>query len=141
MLIEDFIISEEQLQTLKGKFPKQGKNSHIGNIAVEVTKLYFLTKSNNKATFKSGTLGADIIVVLNGDEIRYEIKGTEDAEISFQKLKVSSKHSYQSLVDGMSLIRITNIGKTTMKIHFMKHGEDFNLVEEPRWAFKKIKRK
>ena len=41
---------------------------------------------------------------------------------------------------GMTLIRVTSIGKTEMTLHFMKYGEDFTMEPEVRFAVKPIKK-
>jgi hypothetical protein len=134
----DFEITPDQLQTLLTSYPNLGKNSHVGNIAVKVVELFFLARDPG-ATFRLGAKGADIEVNTEGRIERFEIKGTADKDISWAKLKVSSQDCYQCLVEGMRLIRVTGIGATRMKIHFLKYGEDFTLVPETRYAVKPMK--
>jgi hypothetical protein len=135
----DFEITKEQLGELISSYPNIGKNSHVGHIAVKVVELFFLSKYPD-ATFSRGTKGADIEVLHSGKTERYEVKGTIDPEISWSKLKVSSQDCYNCLVEGMVLIRVTNIGNTQMKLYFMKYGEDFTLEKEVRYAVKKLKK-
>jgi hypothetical protein len=132
----DFSIPQESLETLI-KNSKDGKNSDIGKMAVEVVKLYFKSL-DSMVEFQIGKNGADITVYLDGKKTDYEVKGTQDATIAFSKLKVSSQPCHDALINGMELIRVTNIRNSDMKISFLKHGIDFQLVEEPRWAVKKI---
>jgi hypothetical protein len=135
----EFSISETQLAALLALYPNTGKNSHVGNIAVKVVELYFLDR-HSEATFNRGTKGADLEVNVNGEIGRYEIKGTIDQSISWSKLKVSSQDCYDGLMAGMTLIRVTSIGKTNMTLHFMKYGEDFTMEPEVRFAVKPIKK-
>ncbi len=135
----DFEITEHDLNNLKKRFPKDGKNSDIGKIAVEVIKMYFLSLDSKTMFEEHIASGSDITVISKGIKTNFEIKGTEDSKISFTKLKVSSRNSYNALVDGMLLLRITNIGNTKMKIYKLKYGVDFELVEEARWAIKRKK--
>jgi len=86
-----------------------------------------------------GRNGADLWVTTNGTTEAYEIKGTVDRDISWSKLKVSSRNCHDALVAGMTLIRVTGIGEAKMQLHFMKYGKDFSLVSEPRWSVKPIK--
>lgn len=137
MKIIEFELSQDKLESLLNEYPNLGKNSHIGNLAVRVVELYFLSVDPATA-FAIGTDGADIEVHSKGKSIRYEIKGTAAEAISWSKLKVSSLQSYNSLVNGMELIRVTNIGNAKMKIHFLKFGVDFKLIPEARWAVSPI---
>jgi len=134
-----FEISDEKLSELRKIYSKEGKNSDIGNIAVEIAKLYFLDKYSN-AEFSETGKGIDLTVNI-GKEIKYyEIKGTEDKTVAFYKLKVSGKPCYDHLVNGKTeIMRITNIGNKKMKIYFLKHGKHFTLEPEDRWKFVEIK--
>lgn len=133
-----FELSDKQFQEINESYPNLGKNSHVGHSAVEIVKYYFKVKYNNNVEFLSGNMGADIEVVRDGVTDKYEIKGTMDTKISWQKLKVSSLACHDALKDGMALIRVTNIGEKTVYLHFLKYGEDFTLVPEHRWAVKKL---
>lgn len=128
----DFQISQEELNQLLSLYPNVGKNSNVGKYAIEVVKLYFLSRDKN-ASF-SICKGGDIEVNSIDVSEQFEVKGTIDNKICFQKLKVSSHACYNALVNGMTLIRVTGIGSLNMKLHFMKFNEDFLLVPEPRWA-------
>lgn len=129
----DFQIGQDELTRLLSRYPNIGKNSDVGKFAVEVVKLYFLSKDKN-ASFKICKGGADLEVITSGASEEYEVKGTIDKNICFQKLKVSSHACYNALINGMVLIRVTGIGSLTMRLHFMKFKEDFLLVPELRWA-------
>jgi hypothetical protein len=97
-----------------------------------------LNKDPN-AKFAIGKDGADLEVKMKGKTECFEIKGTEDKSLAWAKLKVSSQSSYNSLVNGMVLIRVTGIGTTEVKLHFMKYNEDFTIVPEIRYALKRLK--
>jgi hypothetical protein len=129
----NFSISDEQLNDLFTLYPNIGKNSDVGKLAVEVAKIYFLSL-NAITTFVTNKNGIDLTVEVNGIKEKYEIKGTADKNISWSKLKVSSQNCYDNLVNGMTLIRITNIGSTAMIFYFLKYQEDFELIPEPRWS-------
>lgn len=133
MTTQDFIITQEQLTDLLKRYPNTGKNSDVGKLAVEIAKLYFLSL-NDKTTFTTNKNRIDLSISVNETIGHYEIKGTADKSISWNKLKVSSQNSHDHLVSGMTLIRITNIGSTEMTLYFLKHNEDFELVPEPRWS-------
>ena len=134
-----FAISEEQLKSLLVDYPNLGKNSHVGNIAVKVVELYF-SSIDPAAQFTAGINGADLTISHQGKTEDFEIKGTADKDISWSKLKVSSQACHDALVNGMRIARVTNIGNTDMELFFMKHGEDFTLVAEPRWSLTKFKK-
>ncbi|NNV57197.1 hypothetical protein [Limnovirga soli] len=133
-----FEIPTEQLNKLLEMYPNKGKNSDVGNIAVMVAELYFKSLDPD-SIFTRGSI--DLQVTSKGRTENYEIKGTEDADIAWAKLKVSSRQCYDELVAGMILIRVTNIRNAKVILHFMKYGEDFTMVEEPRWSIKKVSNK
>lgn len=116
-----------------------GKNSHVGNVAVGLVKLFFLSQDPD-ATFSIGDKGADLEVNYNGMVERFEIKGTVEGDIAWQKLKVSSQDCYNCLKKGMRLIRVTGVGSRMVGVHFLKFGEDFDLVPEVRYAVKPIRK-
>jgi hypothetical protein len=114
-------------------YPNTGKNSDIGKLAVEIAMLYFLSL-NDKTTYTINKNHIDLTTSVNEIIEHYEIKGTADKNVSWNKLKVSSQNSHDHLVNGMTLIRITNIGSAKMTLHFLKHNVDFEMVPEPRWS-------
>ena len=79
-----------------------------------------------------------MIVIENNTEISYEIKGTKGNNIAFNKVKISSKYCHDKLIEGMEIIRVTNIGESIVKIYFLKNGSDFKMEPEDRWKVKKI---
>lgn len=134
----DFHITQKKLNDLI-RDAKDGKNSDIGNLAVQVVKLYFLQK-DPACTFIVGKRNQpDLIVTSRGKATEYEVKGTQSESLKFNQLKVSGNYSYKKLINGMELIRVTNLRKTNMKIYFLKYGVHFSMKPEPRWAIKEIK--
>ena len=133
MTSKNFSITQDQLNELLTLYPNMGKNSDVGKFAVDIAKLYFLT-INYSTTFIINKKGIDLSTSINGIVENFEIKGTAGSTISWNNLKVSSKNCHDRLVNGMTLIIITNIGKTEMNINFLKHSEDFELKPEPRWS-------
>jgi hypothetical protein len=138
METESFNLPTEDYNHLQKQYPNLGKNGDISKIAIEIVKLYFQTKST-KITFKKAKNGGDIIVCNNEVEIEYEVKGTEDSELAFSKLKVSSQKCHDALKNGMVLIRVTNIRKYNVMLYFLKYGIDFTLHHEPRWKLQQVK--
>lgn len=138
MIQIDFTVPNKQFQQLQENYPNKGKNGDIAKITVEIVKLYFQS-TNGNVIFKKAQNGGDVIVNIGGVETEYEIKGTEDPDLAFSKLKVSSTQSYDALVKGMILIRVTNIRQRNVTLHFLKCGIDFTLHHEPRWSVKQVK--
>jgi hypothetical protein len=134
----NFEISDDELNELLSRYPNMGKNSHVGGMAVELVRKYFMAKHPD-AVIELGNAGADLQISHAEDIQRYEIKGTPDNAISWTKLKVSSQDCYDALIKGMTLIRVCNVGKRSINLHFMKYNEDFTLVPEVRFAVKRIK--
>lgn len=137
MTTKNFTLTDKQLDELRIKYPNLGKNSHVGKLAVEIAKLYFKEKYSN-TKFIENENGVDLSVLYDTLQEDFEIKGTVDPNIAFNKLKVSSVHCYDKLVDGQTLLRICNIGKQEVQLYFMKYNEDFTMIPEPRWSVKKL---
>ena len=137
MKLAELKLTETELDELMQIGSNMGKNSHIGNLAVNLVKFYF-TSIDRNAKFKIAKNGGDIEVEYNGKVECFEIKGTASEDIAWQKLKVSSKQCYTALISGMKIIRVTNVGKLNPILYLLSYGEHFKLVEEPRWRLSKI---
>jgi len=139
-MVYEFALPPAQLEELQKKYWNQGKNSHIGDFAVEIAKLYFQSQDEEAicTIVKDGT---DLEVCCKGAITRYEVKGTTDDDVAYQKLKVSSQASYDALVGGTTLVRVTSVGKAKVRLHFLQFGTDFDLIEEARWAVRPLTRK
>lgn len=133
MTKHNFSITQDQLKDLLTLYPNTGKNSDVGKLAVELAKLYFLS-INGSTTFVANKNRIDLSASINGVVENFEIKGTVANSIAWNKLKVSSQNCHELLINGMTLIRITNIGSTEMIFYFLTYSEDFELVPEPRWS-------
>ena len=110
MTKHNFSINQDQLKDLLTLYPNTGKNSDVGKLAVELAKLYFLS-INGSTTFITNKNGIDLSATINGVVENFEIKGTADNSIAWNKLKVSSQNCHDLLINGMTLIRITNVGR------------------------------
>jgi len=130
----DYTISDTLYDRLTEEFKKEGKNSHIEKKAIAIAEEYFLTVQPS-AQILPGSKGGDLTIRNEGQDTLYEIKGTEANHIAFSQLKVSSQACHDSLEAGMELLRICRVGQKTVKLFFMKFGEDFLLKIEPRWGF------
>jgi hypothetical protein len=138
MIPIQFEMPERDFEQLQEKYHRIGKNNMIGELAVEIAKIYLQSIYPN-AIFHKGKKGVDLIVEVEGNQINYEIKGTESVDVAFDKLKVSSKDSHAALVGGMKLLRVSNVRNRTVNLYILEHGVHFELVEEPRWRVKRIK--
>lgn len=139
MISYNYTLAIKEFNRLQKQFPNKGKNGDISKITVEIVKLYFQSISEG-VIFKKAKAGGDIVVEIDGKETEYEIKGTEDPDLAFSKLKVSSTQSHDALIKGMILIRVTNVRQRKVTLHFLKYGTDFTLHNEPRWSVKQVKR-
>ena len=83
------------------------------------------------------TEGADLRISRNGKTERIEVKGTKSKNIAWAQLKVSSRRSYDALRTGAaSMYRVTDVDGSEPQVHILKHGRDYELKPEPRWAVK-----
>lgn len=131
-----FSIPHNELEHLLMAHPNLGKNIDVGNFGVGIAKHYLENQGATDIIIESA--GVDIQAKLNGKLVKFEVKATTDNSIAFSKLKVSSSRNHDLLVNGMEIMRICKVGQQEVDIHFLKHGEDFTLVEEPRWRVKKV---
>lgn len=136
MIVKPFTLSDEDFNRLQNKYPTFGKNSVIEKLSIEIVKLYFHSE-NPLTAFKKGTKSVDLIVDLEGVETPYEIKGTESADIAYNKLRVSSQPSYDALRNGLTLLRVSNVREKEVILYFLQYGIDYELVPEDRWRVKK----
>ena len=79
----------------------------------------------------------DLVAEIENKQINFEIKGTGSENVAFDKLSVSSKDSHAALVDGMKLLRVSNVRNIIVNLYFLEPGVHFELVEEPRWRLNK----
>ena len=85
--------------------------------------------------------GADLRIVFRSEgrkEEIIEVKGTASPHISWNQLKVSSQQSHDNLRAGIPLYRVTNVNSRTPRILILKHGRDFVMEPEPRWAVRPV---
>lgn len=133
-----FNIPENIYLELSEKYPNTGKNSHVGDCAIEIAKAYFIS-INPDCTFEVNKNRIDLTVITEGNSEKFEVKGTADNDIAYNKLKVSSQLCHDRLIAGMKMMRISGVGRQKVDIYFLKYGEDFTLKPEPRWDVKEIK--
>jgi hypothetical protein len=128
-------LSEEVYKKLDEQFPRSSKSAAVGKRALRIVKEHFLSLDPN-AQFVRPRAGADLRVVTEDQDHEIEVKGTDDADISWQKLKVSSQQSYDLLAAGMPLYRVCGVYSHEPRIHVMSFGEDFDMVPEARWRLR-----
>jgi len=131
-------LTAAEFSRLNSLWPKSTGSGDIGKRAEQVVRIHFVRRTPG-CTFEVPSNGADLKVIFADGKppLFVEIKGTASAEIAFQQLKVSSQHSYRSLVDkGVPVYRVCNVFSRTPEIHVLIYGVDFALEPEGRWAFK-----
>jgi hypothetical protein len=107
--------------------------------ALFIVRGYIMTKYGKSAEVEEDRDGVDLKVTIDGKTERIEVKGTQDFDIAWQKLKVSSKKSHDALVSGdASIYRVVDVDSANPRVYILTHGEDFTLEPEPRWAVKRI---
>ncbi len=134
-----FELSALEYKQLNTDYPRGKGSGLIGKRSAAIIKLYF-RRRHPDCEFREPRNGADLEVVLspNQPSLFIEIKGTEDSNIAWQKLKVSSVHSHRMLVEEkIPLYRVTNVFEKKLEVFVLKYGEDFDLEHEPRWSIKR----
>jgi len=136
---EIFELSDLEYEQLNSKYPHGKGSGLIGFRSEEIIKLYFRRKYPD-CKFSKPKNGADLEVIGLPNSFSYflEVKGTADSRIAWQKLKVSSEHSYKMLTEEkIPLYRVTSVFDQNLSIYILKYEEDFILEPEPRWSIKK----
>ena len=128
-------LSEEEYNTLNTAFPRNMQSAKVGKRAIELVKIYFKKKYPG-CSFISPQRGADLKVTHDNGTEEMEIKGTEAADISWAKLKVSSNQSHALLTNGMPLYRIVSVYDRHPRIIVMSCADDFEMIPEPRWSLR-----
>lgn len=132
-------LSDDQFNQLNDEYPPGNGSACVGHRAEEIIKIYFRGK-DPQCKFGRPRNGADLTVHFseNTQSLTLEIKGTEDAGIAWDKLKVSSKSSRRMLVEEMiPLYRVTKVFGQNPVIYVLVYCQDFELEPEPRWRIKK----
>ena len=133
-------LNPAEFAELNRRFPPSRGSGDIGKRAVEIIKIHFRARDPG-CKFVDPPRGADLAVVLEAARPElFEIKGTANAEIAWQQLKVSSQSSYDLLTGGLaSVLRVTDVYGEKPVVYELRCGQDFRLEPEARWTFKPIR--
>ncbi len=125
-------LTSSQFSKLNSLFNQSGKSADVGKRAVEIVKIYFMSK-NPRCTFPVPPSGVDLVVQENRSRKKLEIKGTSELNIAWGKLGVSGCPSFDKLKKGMPLYRVTGVFEETPQIYVLRFKKDFRMQKEPRW--------
>jgi len=112
-----FKLKKDEFARLKRKYPKNGKSSIIAKRAIELVKLYFLSKDPN-CNFSTPRDGSDLEITCGNITHRIEVKGTADDDIAWAKLKVSGEPSYELLLKGLPFFGYAAYTTLTLHLRF-----------------------
>jgi hypothetical protein len=135
-------LSVDELADLNKKFPRSRGSGDIGKRAIEIVMNHF-RRSDPTCKFVKPQPGADLAVVLGSSGAKqFEVKGTADAGLAWQQLKVSSKASYDLLTTcSATVLRVTDVYGAEPVVYELQCGRDFQLEPEARWSFKTMRPK
>lgn len=133
MRTEQLTLTDAEFAQLQQSAPDDGSGDSTGKRATALAHIYLARLHPGAETVQIPS-GADIALRHHNEVFSYEIKGTRDSHIAPDKLKVSSLDSYNLLVAGAPLLRITAVFQRTPVVHTMLYGADFTLRPEPRWS-------
>ncbi|WP_461049948.1 hypothetical protein [Spirosoma arcticum] len=133
-------LDQTRYDELKGKYSNaiNKNNSDVGKVAVEIVADYLIARIPN-SKIRAGIKGADLELVVGDNVEPLEVKGTTASNISWPKIKVSSKDCHDGLVSGMTMVRVVNADTRLPILYFLKHGRDFRMAPEDRWSVHPIK--
>jgi hypothetical protein len=132
------VLTAEEYDRLEALHPQGDGSGLIGKRAEAIVRIH-MQRQNPGCIFQSPDTGADLKVVLcdGSQPLLIEVKGTASAGIAWAQLKVSSHHSHRLLVEeGIPVYRVSEVFSQVPRIYVLRHGADFTLEEEARWAFK-----
>lgn len=130
-------LTEAEFEELERRFPATSKSSNVGCRAIEILKLHF-ARLWPGCRFEEQSEDSDLQVTRpDGTTLRIEVKGTADRGLAWPKLKVSGQPSYQALIGGMPVYRVTRVYERSPKVFVLTYPDDFELQVEPRWRFKR----
>lgn len=128
-------ISDQEFTRLNLLYQQTGKSSTVGGRALELVRFYFRSQDATCEIIVPGN-GCDIEVRINRTTHRIEVKGTADINIAWSKLKVSGKPSYDALVSGMPLYRVTGVYERKPVLFILTYANDFDIQPEARWSLR-----
>ena len=106
-----------RLQSLSGRGPK---NNSTRDRAVQIVKDWLSRQSGIQVLPQPTAQGADVSYLQNKIEIHAEVKGTEDSNIAWSKIKVSGEPSYLGICAGWPVFRVCNVFSQSPFIHILK---------------------
>jgi len=130
-------LMEGEVRKLNAKYPCGKVSAGIGKRAVELVRLYLRKRYPGCRFRENPKKGVDLAI--DSPKMLIEIKGTEDKDISWGKLKVSGKTSYLNLTEKrVRIYRVTDVYGRVPQIHELVYGKHFKLTCEPRWRFVRL---
>lgn len=133
------LLTEKEFDDLNRRFPASEGSGLIGRRAAAIVELHF-KRQDPRCTFVSCPPGVDLHVQMpDAEALPIEIKGTAATLVAWPQLKVSSTNSHRLIVDGMPVYRVCNVFGREIDIYILRHGVDFILEPEPRWAFRPVR--
>ena len=126
-------LSDAQWHQINEDHPDSGSSDAVRGRAEALARLYILLRYPG-AEFVAPCKGADMAIQYQDAKINFEVKGTRSNGIDWQRLKVSSPHSYGLLVSGIPMLRISSVFSRVPVVHTLVYPQDFRLQEEPRWS-------
>jgi hypothetical protein len=134
-----FELPADLFNCLETAFPQGPRNNSTRDRAIHIVRHWLLQQEDTQIVDIPTAPGADLTYTHAGKEFHIEIKGTEDVEIAWSKLKVSGQPSCDGISGGWPVYRVCGVFSRQPTIYIMKNLEDFILVPEPRWRFREIK--
>lgn len=126
-------LGEEEFKTLNEKYP-HGARGSIRDRALRIVEIFIRRKPTNVDIAKAPkSTGGDLRLTLNGKYEDIEVKGTEDKDIAWNKLKVSGNSSHKALTKGMALYRVSSVFSKNPSIWIIYFKRDFFMTRESRW--------
>lgn len=128
-------LPDDLFNRLDNAFPQGPKNNSTRDRAIQIVRYWLSQQPDIQIADIPNAPGADITYTNTGKEFHAEIKGTEDEEMAWSKLKVSGQPSYDGISAGWPVYRVCAVFSHRPKLHIIKIQEDFTLIPEARWRF------
>ncbi len=108
--------------------------------AEKIVRKHFARQHGEQVKVEPDQDGADLKVFLDGKIIRIEVNGTRATTIAWSFMQALSQKSHDELKSGkVALFHVVDVDSQNPRIYVLKHGRDFYLEQEPKWAVIPVK--
>lgn len=111
-----------------------------GAKADKIVRKHFTHEHGDQVIVEPDRGGADLKIFLDGKIIRIGVSGTSASTIAWGFMKALGQKSHDDLKSGkVALFHVVDVDSRNPCIYVLKHGRDFYLEQESKWAVTPVK--